>query len=184
MVIVSLFFPSLAFSLVITTITIVFYTVFGLCYIQYPRTYKYIAPMMVTTPIKQNHKAETNYRKLSWDNYKNSIIADKYYLRPEIDIEQMAQHLRIGRSTLSVYINREENMTFHEWINTLRIEEALLIMSTHPEYSIAQVSDAVGFSEASNFSRKFKHITHLKPLEWKQKQLRLHKKQPDENKGI
>ena len=181
LVIGSLFFPSLAFSLVITSITMVFYTVFGLCYMQYPRTYKYIAPMMVTPPALNNDETAMNYRKLSWDNCKNFIIADKYYLHAEIDIEQMAQYLKIGRSTLSGYINREENMTFHAWINTLRIEEAKQIMNTHPDYSIAQVSDAVGFSEPSNFSRQFKHITHLSPLEWKQKQSRLHKKQPDEN---
>jgi len=175
LVVVSLFFSSLTFSLVITGVNTVFYTVFGLCYIQYPRTYRYIAPMMVATPTIRINEVETKFRNVPWSKHKSIIIDNKYYTRPEIDIEEMAQYLKIGRSTLSGYINREEKMSFRSWVNTLRVEEAQRIMITRPNLSLIQVSEGVGFSEPSNFSRQFKSITHQSPLEWKRKQLKKRK---------
>jgi AraC-like DNA-binding protein len=174
-ILISLFFPSAEFSWVVTCVNMVFYTVFGLCYIQYPRTYRYIAPMMAITPTVCTNESETKSRNVPWDKHKSIVMDNKYYTRPEIDIELMAKYLKIGRSTLSGYINREEKMSFRTWVNTLRVEEAQRIMMTHPDHSLIQVSDAVGFSEPSNFSRQFKHVTQQSPLEWKRKQLRKHK---------
>jgi AraC-like DNA-binding protein len=156
---------------IITALEAVFCTVFGLFYIQYPRTYPNIAPILYPSATVDNQEAETGYRTLSWEKLKCSIIADKYYLCPEINIEEMARHLKIGRSTLSCFINREEKMTFHTWVNKLRIDEAKRIFTDNPDYTIAQVSDMVGFSEPSNFSRQFKLITCQSPSTWRQNQL-------------
>lgn len=148
----------------------IFYFVFGIYYIRYPNIFLKIEPVIYPSgnQIEENGK---NKKRLVWAELKDNIIIKKYYLRPEVNIEEMAQHLKIGRSTLSNYINKEENMTFHEWMNTQRIEEAKRIFIEQPTQSIAQVSDLVGFTEPSNFSRQFKLITHLTPSEWKQKQL-------------
>ena len=113
LVIGSLFFPSPTLTLVITSMTIVFYTVFGLSYIQYQHTYRHIEAMKFTIETIGDPVVEMNNRYLSWDKLKSLVIADKFYLRPELDIEQMARYLKIGRSTLSGYINREEKMNFH-----------------------------------------------------------------------
>jgi len=171
-VLMSLFFLSPAFTLVVILINIVFYTVFGICYIQYQRIYINISLIFDTAGLVGSEEPEFSYRALSWEKLKCSIIVEKYYLCTEINIEQMAQYLKIGRSTLSNYINREEKMSFHSWINTLRIEEAKHLILAHPDYSIAQISDAIGFSEPSNFSRQFKHITHQTPSVWRQNQLK------------
>jgi len=175
LVLVSLFLASVIFALIVTLLNALFYIAFGLYYIQYPRTYSTIAPIFDTTSAVYGNEADTSRRTLSWQKLRCTIIADKYYLCPDINIEDMAQYLKIGRSTLSGYINREENMSFHAWINRLRIDEAKRLIITHPDYSIAQISDTIGFSEPSNFSRQFKNITHHSPLEWKQKQRRSNK---------
>jgi AraC-like DNA-binding protein len=61
-------------------------------------------------------------------------------------------------------------MNFHTWISNQRIEEAKKHMLANPGISITQISEMVGISEPSNFSRQFKHITGLSPSIWKQKQ--------------
>lgn len=170
LVTISLFISTPTFGLVITGINILFYTVFGLCYIQYPRTYIIIEPMLTISSSVNNEESEMNSRSLSWIKLKFMILDEKYYLRPEVNIEEMAQYLKIGRTTLSNLINKEEKMNFHAWINTMRIEEAQQLFIANPDHSIAQVADMIGFSEPSNFSRQFKQITNQSPTVWKQKQ--------------
>jgi AraC-like DNA-binding protein len=170
LVMVSVLFYSPVFDLITTIVNVFFYILFGLCYIQYPRTYTNIEPILGKESLPQAEEPELNYRALSWEKLKKTIINDQFFLRPEMNVEEMAQYLKIGRTTLSNYINKEEGMNFHAWINTLRIEEAKHLLLSNPDYTITQVAEKIGFSEPSNFSRQFKLITSLSPSAWKQKQ--------------
>lgn len=150
-----------------TVIYTLFYLGFGIYYIQYPRRFIYIEPA-IYPPGSSTDKVLNNKKRLVWDELKNKIIADKYYLTPGVNIEDMAQYLKIGRTTLSTFINNEEDMNFNVWINSLRVEEAKKLLTNYPEYSLTQISELVGYSEPSNFSRQFKLITNESPSVWRQ----------------
>jgi len=150
-----------------TIIYTLFYLGFGIYYIQYPSKFFYIEPAIYPAS-SSTDKVPNNKKRLVWDELKNKIIADKYYLKPGVNIEDMAQYLKIGRTTLSTFINNEEGMNFNVWINSLRVEEAKRLLTNYPEYSLSQVSELVGYSEPSNFSRQFKLITNESPSVWRQ----------------
>jgi len=95
-------------------------------------------------------------------------MAEKYYLKAGVTIEEMAQHLKIGRTTLSSFINCEEEMNFNLWINSLRVEEAKALLVEYPTYNLTQIAEMIGYSESSNFSRQFKLITNESPSVWRQ----------------
>lgn len=169
LIIISIIISSSDFSIVVTMINIVFNTVFGLSYIQYPKTYNKIEALLLVN--EENTGNSIKYaRKKSWSEYKSQIISEKYYLRPGVNIEDMAQHLKIGRTSLSNFINSEEGVNFNTWINTLRIEEAKLLLLDSSHQSLSIIAERVGYSESSNFSRQFKLITHESPSVWKQQQ--------------
>jgi len=144
-----------------------FYLGFGIYYIQYPRRFVYIEPA-IYPPNSSADKVSNNKRRLVWAELKSRIIADKYYLTLGVNIEDMAQYLKIGRTTLSTFINNEEGMNFNVWINSLRVEEAKTLLCNYPEYSLTQISELIGYSEPSNFSRQFKLITNESPSVWRQ----------------
>jgi len=152
---------------VFTIIYTLFYFSFGIYYIQYPSKFFYIEPAIYPAS-SSTDKVPNNKKRLVWDELKNKIIAEKYYLTPGVNIEDMAQYLKIGRTTLSTFINNEEGMNFNLWITSLRIEEAKNLFASYPEYSLAQISELVGYSEPSNFSRQFKLITNESPSVWRQ----------------
>jgi AraC-like DNA-binding protein len=158
------------FDLTVTVINTVFYVVFGLYYIQYPIIYNIIEPAISAPASTQNFNQTANNRGLSWEKLKFTVISEKYYLRPEINIEEMARYLKIGRTTLSNFINKEENMNFHTWINRLRIEEAKHLIRNNPDISVMQIAEQIGYSESSHFSRQFKQITGQSPTVWRQRQ--------------
>jgi len=143
-----------------------FYFVFGIYYIQYPQTFIYIQRAL--NPQKESISEPVKTKRLIWKDMKHEIISTKYYLRTGVNIEEMSQYLKIGRTTLSTFINNEEAMNFNMWINSLRIEEAKKSLIEFPEYNLAQIAEMIGYSESSNFSRQFKNITKVSPSVWRQ----------------
>jgi len=163
---ISCFIQSEYLVLLFNIVCIVFYFVFGICYIQYPQTFKLIEPA-INAPGSISTEVSKSNKHVVWKELKEVIIQEKYYLRPEVNIEDMAHHLKIGRTTLSKFINSEENMNFNGWVNSLRIEEAKQLLLTNPHYTLIEISEMVGYSESSNFSRQFKLITKLSPSVWR-----------------
>lgn len=144
-----------------------FYFVFSLCYIQYPHTFIFIEPAIITQTENKEELAKNN-KRLIWDELRQQILESKYYLKAGVNIEDMAHYLKTGRTTLSTFINNEEGMNFNAWINSLRIEEAKDLLVKFPDYNLVDISEMVGYSESSNFSRQFKLITNESPSAWRQ----------------
>jgi len=164
---ISCFIQSESLVLAFNVVYSIFYLVFGICYIQYPHTFVYIEPAIYPSGSHPSEGSKSN-KRLAWDELKSIILTEKYYLLPEVNIEDMARHLKIGRTTLSKFINSEENMNFNGWINSLRIEEAKQLLLIYPNYNLIEISEMVGYSESSNFSRQFKLITRVSPSVWRQ----------------
>jgi len=149
----------------------VFYLAFGIYYIQYPHKFENIHQVIYPAPIMAEELPRSN-KRFDWEELKSRIIADRYYIVPGINIEQMAQRLKVGRTTLSNFINNEEKMKFNAWIGLLRVEDAKRLLVEYPQCSVAEIAEQVGYSELSNFSRQFKLITSLSPSAWRQEQLK------------
>lgn len=164
----SCFLFSNQWELIFTVIYTIFYLGFGIYYIQYPRTFVFIEPAICVQENNKDEFEKTN-KRINWHQLKKQILEDKYYLGDGVNIQEMAQYLKIGRTTLSTFINNNEGMNFNLWINNLRVEEAKSLLLAYPHYSLAQIAELVGYSEASNFSRQFKQITAETPSVWRQK---------------
>jgi AraC-like DNA-binding protein len=165
--ILSCFILTLIWKLIFTISYMLFYFVFGLFYIQYPRSFNYIEHIIYTSTdiINTNNK----YRRYDWVELRKQIVENEYFLKQGINIEDTALYLKIVRTTLSTYINQVEKMNFNTWINTLRVAAAKQLFIDHPEYKLTEISEMVGYSESSNFSRQFKQITNFSPSDWRQK---------------
>lgn len=168
LVMISVLVPDPLLNLIVTAVNSLFYIVFGLYYIQYPSIYTVLEPAINTPAF--NQEQVTSSRGLSWEKLKSVVVSEKYYIRAEINIEDMAKYLKVGRTTLSGYINKEENMSFHTWINILRIEEAKQLIRNNRDMSVMQIAEQIGYSESSHFSRQFKQITGESPSVWRQRQ--------------
>jgi AraC-like DNA-binding protein len=157
-----------ALSVLIFTIAYtLFYLAFGIYYIQYPRTFIKIEKAIYQTNSQDDESVKTA-KRFNWIELKGKIIHEKYYLKAGVNIEEMALYLKIGRTTLSNFINSEEGMNFNQWINTLRVEHAKNLLIEYPTHNLSEIAEMVGYSESSNFSRQFKLITNESPSVWRQ----------------
>ncbi|WP_157279209.1 helix-turn-helix domain-containing protein [Proteiniphilum acetatigenes] len=95
----------------------------------------------------------------------------KLFTNPKITITKVAAQVSTNRSYLSQYINRSKQKTFNEWINELRIEEAKKLMANNKNMTIEEVSEKVGYTDKSYFSKCFVRYIGITASQWKEKHL-------------
>lgn len=96
----------------------------------------------------------------------------KPFLSPDISIEEVSRILHSNRTYVSELVNRKYNMTFRDFINFKRIEEAMKLLIDFPDEKLEILSARCGFINAAQMSKKFKELTSKTPREWQEEQRR------------
>lgn len=92
--------------------------------------------------------------------------AKMLYLDPDITMETLSLRLAINRTYLSMYF-RSRNMSYYQYINTLRAEYAFRLMQDEPHLSIRKVSEQSGFRSQTTFRKIFQEVMGCLPSEVK-----------------
>lgn len=102
---------------------------------------------------------------------KEYMLVYKPYLNPELNLDTLAEALKVHPKTLSQTINQIIGINFSEFINSYRIEEAKLLLQNNKDenLTIMEVMYDVGFNSRSVFNTTFKNKTGLTPSQYKEK---------------
>ncbi len=96
----------------------------------------------------------------------------KLYLNHDLRLDDIAEFLNISRHHASQVINENFNMSFYDFINAYRIEEAKNKLCDGYKKSSESISDIAyqcGFNNRVSFYKAFKKITRITPKEYIQK---------------
>jgi AraC-like DNA-binding protein len=100
-----------------------------------------------------------SYHEVLIDKNIETLIREKrYYLDKTLTLQKLATCLATNRQYLSNYINQEKSMTFYDYINDFRLEEAKNLLDGLDggrQYSIEEISNLSGFNSYSTFLRAF-----------------------------
>lgn len=92
-----------------------------------------------------------------------------HFSEPDLSRGQVADELHISVSTLTRMMMRYTNMSFSEYINTLRINKAKELLS-QTDLGIGEIADQCGYAYHSYFSRTFKLFNNNEsPSEYRQR---------------
>lgn len=97
------------------------------------------------------------------------LKGQRNFLNPNISLEDVANELNLSTGHLSKLINTELEISFKDYLNNLRIEEAKLYLKD-PEfsnYTMAAIGLEAGFNSKSAFNASFKKITGLTPSQFR-----------------
>ncbi|WP_291870288.1 helix-turn-helix transcriptional regulator, partial [Maribacter sp.] len=100
---------------------------------------------------------------------KNNLIelfdTEKIYKENDINLEMLAARLSTTRHNASQVINEHFSMSFHELINTYRINEAkeILHKDIKRNMNIIDIAYEVGYNNKVTFNKAFKKDTQLTP---------------------
>ncbi|WP_318310403.1 helix-turn-helix domain-containing protein [Flagellimonas crocea] len=106
------------------------------------------------------------------DKLENVMSEEKLYLNHELRLGDIADLLNISRHHASQVINENFNMSFYDYVNSYRIEEAKSKLGSSFENTSTSISDVAyqcGFNNRVSFYKAFKKITRITPKEFIQK---------------
>ena len=117
--------------------------------------------------ILAKHLLVENIIKVKRSNSLERVI--KYIddnLSEDLSIKKITEQTYISKSSLYLLFEKNFNMTIGEYINNARIKRAEVILAT-TDLDIESVSNEVGFSSQSYFSKTFKRIKGLSPKQFR-----------------
>ena len=91
---------------------------------------------------------------------------EKPYINPDFQLTDLHQVLPLNRTYLSQLINTEYGCSFFQWVNDLRIKEAMRLMTEQPDRKIQDIAERCGFSSRRVFTHVFTRKTGQTPTEW------------------
>lgn len=163
-------FLNLWFSLFFTVFYTFFYLFFSIHYLNYVTLFLDMEPAF---SIADDTSNKDKYANKSFDQLEKAIEKwemQKLFVEPGITIDQVATQLRSNRTYVSTHMNLHRKMTFKEWINDLRINEAKNLLVEHPDMPVSQIGAMVGLPDKSNFGRQFTRLTGKSPQAWRKDQ--------------
>lgn len=119
-------------------------------------------------------ETEADMRKQERYKYIESRIPllmeqEKLFLMPKLTIMDLATKIGTNKTYLSEYLNSNLNMSFHDFVNKYRVEEACRIIDALPKDSkrtIIDISNKSGFNSISSFYRQFAKFKGINPRKY------------------
>ncbi|MFD2823223.1 helix-turn-helix domain-containing protein [Lacinutrix iliipiscaria] len=102
------------------------------------------------------------------------LVDEKRFLDSSLTLEKTAQALELSQGHLSKIINTELQISFSDYINSLRVEEAKSYLedSEFSNYTLVAIGLEAGFNSKSAFNASFKKHTGKTPSEYKQQHVK------------
>lgn len=104
--------------------------------------------------------------EISFENQHIKEYIEEHIFDPSLSLSKMADDLRYNRNYLSILVKQIYSLSFQEYINKRRMEQAkLLLLSTDlKNYDIAE---RVGIEDVNYFVNKFKKFYNITPKNFK-----------------
>lgn len=101
--------------------------------------------------------------------FENFIKKEKNYLDHNLSLDVVATKLNLNSSYLSRIINHELGISFSDYVNELRIEEAKTFLENaeFENYTLVAIGLEAGFNSKTAFNTAFKKFTRKTPSEYK-----------------
>lgn len=108
------------------------------------------------------NKEKTQLIKSKLDEFSNK---EKAYQDANLTLNGLAGKIGVHPNYLSQYINENLELSFHDYVNTLRVEEfkKRVHSNEHKKYNLLALAYDCGFNSKSSFNRNFKKVTGLTP---------------------
>ncbi|MEZ4942456.1 MAG: helix-turn-helix domain-containing protein [Saprospiraceae bacterium] len=126
-------------------------------------------------PVKYKNSSLTEEAGRSLLKKLTDLMAqEQLYRNPELNLDGLASSLEASKHHVSQIINEQIGLSFFEYINQLRIEDAkrLLAETSRSDLHVIEVAYAVGFNNKVSFNNAFKRLTGMTPTAFRKSHAR------------
>jgi len=95
--------------------------------------------------------------------WRSRVKAAGWHRDPNLTLARLAQLLQTSTRSVSRTLNQGRGESFNDFVNRLRVEEAVTILAHHQAPDVLRVAFDVGFASKASFNRAFKRHTGATP---------------------
>lgn len=139
-----------------------------------PESFSYV--MIQEEPSFQECKAwlmryiDAFMEQTSWMKRSSAVIEICRYVaknyKQDISLQEVSDRVHLNKTYVSGLFKKEMGITFYEYLTEHRINRAKELMATNND-TIGELAEKVGYPNASHFTKVFKKITGVSPMEYK-----------------
>lgn len=134
--------------------------------IRHPEIIRSFAEVSDSTT-KYEKSSLTKEQGIAYQNSISNYMANqKPYLNNELKLNDLGEALDIHPHHLSQVLNDQFNLSFFDFVNKYRVEEAKMRFKQKNGDNILQIAYAVGFNNKASFNNYFKKITNQTPSQF------------------
>lgn len=126
----------------------------------------------IPIPEKEKKYSSSGLSEEKEDQYRihltRLISEEKVFKNADLSLSDLASMLDIHPNYLSQIINKKEEKSFYDYINSYRVEEfkRLVSIPKNKQFTLMSLAYDCGFNSKSSFNRQFKKITGQTPTQY------------------
>lgn len=97
-------------------------------------------------------------------------IIEKHIDNTNFKVDMLAEEIGIARTKLFTKIKAITGQTPFDFIMTIRLKRAAVMLKNNPELNISEIADRLGFSTPKYFSKCFKEKYNITPQEYRKEE--------------
>ena len=98
------------------------------------------------------------------EHYMNT---EKPYLKNDLRLKDLALGINLSNHQLSQLINENHQLSFFDYINKFRVNEAKDLIKQHPKHTLLHIAFEAGFNNKTSFVNAFKKFEGQTPSSYK-----------------
>lgn len=120
----------------------------------------------IQQPVESEVDKEHTLSIAIYKNLQKLMEEEKIYHDPRLTRDEVASRLGTSRKTFLDTLQRHINMSFIEYTNKYRLDEAVELLE-NGEYTNETIAEEVGFGSVNTFYRQFRQRYGISPLEYR-----------------
>lgn len=101
------------------------------------------------------------------EKIKQMMFDDKHFKTSSLTLPNAAKILGTTPHRLSYYLNNVKKITYSDWVNGYRVQEAKRLLMTNERANIDSIAESCGYNSTSNFYSEFKKSTGMTPSNYR-----------------
>ncbi|NVK26028.1 MAG: AraC family transcriptional regulator [Gammaproteobacteria bacterium] len=114
-----------------------------------------------------NKKIEDSVANELYQSLDKIMSEQKLYKQANITLPLLAKRLRVSTPVLSQFLNDNLKMSFSNYLNEWRIQEAKRLLVQSPNMTMDLVAEACGYNSQSTFYSAFKKMENITPAKYR-----------------